>query len=53
MIIEVKNTLTWTYDINDLNGERWWMVNGDLNLNKLLEYFKKKNYEKQINNDLE
>ena len=29
------------------------MVNGDLNLNKLLEYFKKKNYEKQINNDLE
>ena len=22
VIIEVKNTLTWTYDINDLNGER-------------------------------
>ena len=40
VIKEVKNTVPWTYVINDLNGE------------ELLEHFIKKNFKKQIYKDL-
>ena len=40
VIKEVKNTIPWTYVINDLNGE------------ELLEHFMKKNYKRQINMNL-
>ena len=36
VIIAVKFFFRWEYDINDLNDERWRMLNGHLNLNKLI-----------------
>ena len=43
IVNEIKNTVPWTYTINDLNGEK--MV--------LLEYFMKKNCKRLIKNNLE
>ena len=41
MIKKLKNTVLWTYVINDLNGE------------KLLEHYSKNNFKKQIKKNLE
>ena len=41
VIKKVKNTVPWTYIITDLNGE------------KLLEHFMKKNYKKRIKKNSE
>ena len=38
---KIKNTVSWTYVINDLNGE------------EILEYFMKKNYRRLIKKNLE
>ena len=41
VIKKVKNTVVWTYFINDLNGEKIW------------KHFMKKNCKKQIKKNLE
>ena len=41
VIKKVKNTVVWTYVINDLNGEKIW------------KHFMKKNCKKQIKKNLE
>ena len=41
VVNEIENTVPWTYNINDLNGE------------KLLEQFMKKNCKRLIKNNLE
>ena len=41
IISKIKNTVSWTYVINDLNGE------------EILEYFMKKNYRRLIKKNLE
>ena len=41
VVSKIKNTVSWTYVINDLNGE------------EILEYFMKKNYRRLIKKNLE
>ena len=47
-INEIKNTVLWTYVINDLNETLVILL-----VKKLLEHFLKKNYKKLIKNNLE